>query len=153
MSNLCPQCGGLASVISSKICSNGARRRRIECSECGERWTTHQGDRPGRRGGVPVGVKLGWSPLTPEEVRQILLAEGSLQAIAKQLGRSPGAVRAVRLGKTHADLFPELPRQLTCTCVSCCHWSGRRCGLGYPDPEIEGVGFAQDCAAFAKETP
>lgn len=153
MTNLCPRCDGLATIIASKPCVNGTRRRRIECSECGHRWTVHQGEPPGRQGGVPVGTKLGWRPLSPEEVRQILLAEGSLQMIGRQMGRSPGTVRSVKLGLTYADLFPELPRQLTSSCVQCCHWAGRRCGLGYPDPEIEGVGFAQDCAAFAKETP
>jgi hypothetical protein len=34
------------------------------------------------------------------------------------------------------------------TCLSCQHWTDDRCGMGFPDPELEGVGFAADCETF-----
>lgn len=42
----CPHCSGPGRVIESKRCRNGSNRRRHECKDCGNRWTTHKGEPP-----------------------------------------------------------------------------------------------------------
>jgi rubredoxin len=140
---------GPGPVRRTERCSNGAIRRRHQCQSCGYRWTTHEGEPPGRRGGWPAGASWGDRPrnLSTAEVELILTSQGSIRQIARAIGRSHPAVAAVLTGRTHADLFPELPRRQVLSCLQCRHWSGR-CGLGFPDPEIEGPAFAVDCGTF-----
>lgn len=146
----CPECLGSTLVIkgSVKRCSNGSMRRRRKCKSCGYRWTFHEGEPPGHRGGFPKGQKHSFKPLSIEEVRLILIHDGSIGSIARQLGRSHPAVSAVIRGRTHADLFPDLPRRLTdLSCLSCDHWRGC-CGLGFPDPEEDGLQAANSCNSY-----
>jgi hypothetical protein len=144
----CPDCLCAAKVIRSSLCSNGSRRRRYECQSCATRWTTHEGDPPGHRGGLPVGFRINAPCLHAEEVRLILTAKGSISQIARQIGRSRPAVSAVLGGKTHSRLFPELPRRTSLSCFNCIQWSGR-CRLGFPDPEEDGPQAAAWCIRYA----
>lgn len=43
MNDRCEQCGGQGRVIESRISATGARNRRIECRDCGYRWTIRGG--------------------------------------------------------------------------------------------------------------
>ena len=145
----CPECLGPGPVRRTERCSNGAIRRRHQCQSCGYRWTTHEGEPPGRRGGWPAGASWGDRPrnLSAAEVKCILTSEGSIRQIARAVGRSHPAVAAVVMGRTHADLFPHLPRRTSASCLQCGHWRGR-CNLGFPDPLEEGPGFAADCSSY-----
>jgi hypothetical protein len=91
-------------------------------------------------------------PLTPDEVRLILTSSLGSPALAQQLGCSKQAVCAVRRGRSHASVWPELPRRSAAsggpTCLECQHWARGACGLGLPDPIEEGPGFAEDCSLF-----
>ena len=145
--NPCPKCLSRSAVIETRHCSNGTIRRRHECKHCRSRWTTHEGEPPGHRGGRRRGSRNVRRPLSAAEVELILTSTGSISAVARQLGRSRPAVAAVLQGRSHADLFPALPRRQSLSCLQCQHWTGR-CGLGFPDPLDEGPSAAEWCNSY-----
>ena len=146
-----PQCRANAFVLSTRLCSNGAKRRRLECNDCGHRWTLHDGEPPGHRGGLLPGQTVSQRRVTEAEVRRILQAKGSAREIARELGRSHPTVLGVLTGRLHVGLAPELPRRTVRSCLQCRHWLGRNCGLGFPDPEDEGPSFAVDCVSWLEK--
>ena len=143
----CPECHCSSEVLKTSRCSNGTRRRRHECSSCRHRWTTHDGEPPGHRGGRRPGTGSSYRRLVPEEVRRILEADGSLRQIARQVGRSVPTVAAVVSGQRYAEWCPELPRRVSLSCLQCQHWAGR-CRLGFPDPDEEGPSAAAWCNSY-----
>lgn len=144
VAHLCPTCGGLGVVRESRRCSNGTRRRRLQCQSCGDRWTHHDGERPAHPGWQHATQAR---TLSPAQVRRILTASGSIAAIARATGHCRQTVTAVLRGESHADIRPDLPRRGSLSCQDCQHWQGR-CGLGFPDPDEEGPGFAAFCVSF-----
>lgn len=96
----CPVCStSTTEVLETRQLGNGSIRRRHRCRLRGHRWTSYEGDPP-----RPT------SP-TPDQVREILLATGSDQAIARQVGRCAALVRLIRCGQAYGELWPELPRR------------------------------------------
>lgn len=144
----CPECQCTSEVLKTSRCSNGTRRRRHECRACGHRWTTHDGEPPGHRGGRRPGTSSSYQRLCPEEVRRILEADGSLRQIARQVGRSLPTVAAVISGQRYTEWHPDLPRRVSLSCSQCKHWQNR-CGLGFPDPEEEGLQAATWCNSYS----
>lgn len=140
----CPTCRTPGATIDSRPCSNGTRRRRLECRACGERWTHHDGPPPPHSGIRPAAKPR----LKAQQVERILTHGGSISAIARDTGHCRATVAAILRGQSHTELCPELPRQAATNCERCVHWEAGRCGLGFQDPEIEGPGFAADCASF-----
>lgn len=145
-------------VVESRLCSNGTRRRRHSCLACGYRWTTWDGPRPaqGRIPGVWVAAKTKrGQEVTEEEVRAILLAPKNIRhtTLARQLNVTPQTVRSIRMGIRRRTVCPGLPRWdlkkavKGRSCYNCEHWS-LGCGFGFPDPQEEGPGYAQDCDLF-----
>ena len=160
-SHHCPVCGGPAQIRESRLASNGTRRRRLACisPSCGHRWSFWDGPRPpkiaGALGAKKRGTHGGRQPnqrLNEEHVRLILTrTDLNHKAAAEATGVTHEAVRQIRLGNLHRRTLPELPRwnvTTAITCESCRFWSGDACGMGLPDPEEEGLGFAADCALF-----
>ena len=158
----CPVCSRNAiDVLESRLCANGTRRRRYVCLGCDHRWTIWDGPRP-RRGHAPgAGPKKRRHrpPLSPEEVRLVLTSPLNCTAMARQLGCSKQAVSLIRRGQIHADLWPELPRQLSqaqaeaqpvggLSCYGCRSWRDGRCIEDMPDLLTEGPSFAADCPFF-----
>ena len=89
--------------------------------------------------------------LSDDAIRDILTNPASHGAMAQRYGIHRSAVGYIRQGRMHADKLPELPRW-TVSCDRCIHWSGPgHCSLGFPDPLVEGVGFARDCASFVAQ--
>ena len=148
----CPRqlCGARAFVVEVRRCSNGTKRRRLECCDCGHRWTHHEGEPPGHRGGLRPGQPHTWRRVSEAEVRAILRASGSATEIARRVGRSHPTVLGILTGRLHADVAPELPRRISRSCLQCKHWLERSCGLGFPDPEDEGPGFGAECSSYCQ---
>jgi hypothetical protein len=159
----CPLCGHPAKVTKSQGAANGSRWRRVSCqnSSCAHRWSEWSGPRPPRNAAVVlaraaaaqgVSIRNGYRQLSEAEIRLALLRRDANHcAMARELGCSRETVRQLRLGLTNADVAPELPRwkaKPRRSCEDCKFWSGT-CGIGLPDPEEEGVGFAMDCVCFA----
>lgn len=152
----CCKCHGRGAVIESRLCINGSRRQRIQCGYCGYRWTAWLGEKP-LPGSQGPRVRLGRPEparrLSDAEVREILLDRTrSLSQLARAFDRTPEAIRKIQIGRAYATVLPELPRrgarsQASITCFDCEHWRSR-CLMGLPDPELEGVGFAEDCSVF-----
>lgn len=144
--HICTTCGGVGVCRESRRCSNGSRRRRLHCQQCGDRWTTFDGERPQHHGWRPA---IEANRLLAAQVKRILLATGSISAIARETGHCRQTVAAVLRGESHAHVCRDLPRRSSKSCLDCGHWQGR-CGLGFPDPEDEGPGFASDCASYCQ---
>ena len=125
----CPKCHGISRVLMSRVCKNGARRRRHVCHVCKHRWTTHQGERPHQ-----------WAKLTPEGVARV---HATVEQLQGELGCSRTAIVAAlwidQAGATTATAAPS--------CLQCIHWSGR-CGMEFPDPDEEGPSAAQWCSCY-----
>ena len=148
MAEPCPACHNPGSVLETRRCSNGTRRRRHECQTCRHRWTSHDGEPPGHRGGRRLGSRNVRSPLSPAEVEAILRSGDSIRRLARHLGRSRPAVAAVLEGRTHADLYPELPRRQSQSCYNCQHCTSNRCTLDFPDFRDEGPSAATYCNSY-----
>lgn len=147
----CPRCSSRNTrVYRSRLCANGARRRRIDCQDCGHRWTDWQGQRP-----APNGRS---TRLSDDQVRLALTRmDVSNIKMGRLLGCSAEMVRQIRCGMVCRDVLPELirPRDKRPPapsdgprCDRCEHWTGERCDWGFPDPLEEGLGFARDCDMY-----
>jgi hypothetical protein len=161
----CPTCGSARiEVCEVSLCVNGTRRRRMGCVDCKHRWTTWDGPKP-----PPGGVGLRRPPsattkkrgaLTDEQVRQALIRRDLNNAeAARVIGCSAESVRQIRAGLVYRQVHPELLRPNAAadappptvsgpSCHECVNWTGARCGFGFPDPLLEGLGFASDCDLY-----
>jgi len=145
----CPACKSQhTAVIESRVMSYG-RRQRISCQSCSHRWTNRiegsEQPRPHARREA--------GDLTRDEIELILLSTRSIRTVARELRVSPSAVHGVRIGQLRSDVLPDLPRQTARrrrSCTSCRFWNPdpevmQRCRQGWPDPDEEGPGYANDC--------
>lgn len=147
----CPKCGSKdTAVIESRVMDYG-RRQRVECRWCRHRWSNVINGaikaRPQKRRDA--------GSLTEDEIRLILTSRKSRRELARELRVSPGTVSRVLLGKMHADKLPELPRGAAkprrLSCTSCRFWdpeSVHPCREGWPDPETDGPGYANECGDY-----
>ncbi len=155
----CKACGSSeASVIESRLCNNGTRRRRYCCPSCGFRWTDWDGPRPtqNRRKGERSISANRKRQTTQEEIRLILLAPAGVTnaQLGREMNFSPEWVRRIRTGLSCEGVHPELRRRRPFSygkkgrsCYDCFHWNPG-CDFGFPDPYTEGPGYAQDCDLF-----
>ena len=89
--------------------------------------------------------------LTTEQIIETLTSTTSLRVLAKRYKCHPSTLSLVRLGKTHSDIAPHIPRWSTVQrCENCIHWLSELCSLGFPDPISEGTSFARECATFMR---
>lgn len=159
MTRACPDCGSDRIVVlrtrtrnrlgNRQFMPDGApaTTRRLKCSACGHRWTlrtatgttTPFSAAPANRG----------RHFSDDEVVQILTSIESHPILAARFGVTPQTISAVRLGRTYAKVRPDLPRRRgRPSCWQCVHWASEACGMGFPDPETMGPGFAAECALF-----
>jgi DNA-binding XRE family transcriptional regulator len=85
-------------------------------------------------------------------IRRILTSEASHGVLARELGVNRTTISQIRLGKIHANVATDLPRwRPSLSCSMCIHWdtTNKACSLDLPDPAIEGLRFARDCACFS----
>lgn len=147
----CPECSSTnTTVIESRVTTYG-RRRRVSCHDCNHRWTNVLGGQLQPR----PQARRAAGELTEDEVRLILTDHRSDRELAQVLLVSRTAVRAVRRGELHAQVAPELPRQQAqparLSCTSCRFWDPdavRPCKEGWPDPETDGPGYANECGDY-----
>jgi hypothetical protein len=141
----CPECSSeRIDLVTSRATITGGKRRRWRCLDCRQRWTTYEGEQPAR---------LPRRGLSPEQVRRVLLSTGSDSEVGRQFGLSHTAIANLRLGRTYAELWPELPRRSPArSCRACRHWRSDHCNMGFPDPIEEGVKFAAECELFEHTT-
>jgi transposase-like protein len=134
-------------VRESRPRLDGLVRRRWQCNDCCERWTTIGPDRKPPRKRKPG--RLAPKKLTVEQVRRALTDQQiSDVKLSRELGVSRQAISQIRRGISWASAFPELPRRPWSDCSQCRHWSGTECGIGFPDPLEEGTSFAGDCDLY-----
>lgn len=150
----CPNChGGSWKIIETRNRIDGSVRRRHQCDDCRHRWTTiSNGERPSRPPLKPAAKnQRRRRKLTLEQVYRILTeTQLSNKELGIKLGVTYQCIQQIRRGITWSYAFPELPREMPAepvrsrSCLKCKDWEGR-CGIGLPDPDIEGPGFAADC--------
>lgn len=157
----CPKCeSARRAVRESRRCINGTQRRRIECLACGHRWTEWSGERA--QIGVHRNPRLVGRPsrFSEEQVRVALTrVDLNNREAAELLDCSAEMVRQIRCGLVYRNVLPHLIRPKEQRprwrsdgprCDQCEHWTGERCSWGFPDPTIEGWGFAADCELYRK---
>jgi hypothetical protein len=158
MSFHCPRCESKARVIEVRRLATGGRRRRLACQNrsCGHRWT----DKEKPAIPLPAGMtrprkapeRKNPFPLTDEELLLVLERKDlSNIQLSKLLGRTREFFRQVRAGMVYTDRLPHVPRWsgsgARVSCLQCSQWLGY-CTLSFPDPELEGLSFANECSAF-----
>ncbi len=155
----CPKCGAMAfSVIASRMI-DGKRYRRKKCGSCQHRASDIDGEPiPGRRAS---NTRRGFRRFNAQQIAEIVALKGtmSLRAIGQQFGCSGETVRQIFAGMLYRDLLPEnyrpAPGPGDPSCERCREWRGpdaeHPCRMGFPDPVIEGPGFARDCNLYVVE--
>jgi hypothetical protein len=150
----CPECGDPSSfrIIYSRMI-RGQRRRRRHCKSCGFLTVDLDGEpiqAPGR---------AGWTRrFTREQIAQIVMLKGhqTQRLTAQQFGCSGEMVRQIWAGRAYSDWtgisYRQPLRPGEPSCERCREWRGpdaeHPCRMGFPDPVIEGPGFARDCSLF-----
>jgi hypothetical protein len=102
-------------------------------------------------------------PLNADQVREALVnRELNNVEMAQKLECSAESVRQIRAGLVYRTLHPELLRYKAKadvpppvvdgpSCLDCSSWHGTRCGFDFPDPLLEGPGFAADCDLYQSD--
>ena len=141
----CPECIDGVLIIVRSYVRNSRRHRLMGCKSCGYRNWRPDDDIEGTRNRRP----RRFDEATIKEIRAS--AEGR-RILAQQYGCSEELIRAIRAGQVYRDLLPDgfraPPGPGDPNCERCLHWAGDACGMGFPDPEMEGPAFAQDCSVF-----
>lgn len=158
---VCPKCGGQGFIRDSWTSSLGVRRR-MHCS-CGNRWTDFDGKPPlpARKRPPPVLspaeqriIAVRGRLLTEDQIRLILTRlDISTREFGRLLNNKRQTISNVRRGLRYANVLPEIPRIRVRGCYHCTQWAGMKCALGFPDPVIDGPGFATDCDQFRQHNP
>jgi hypothetical protein len=146
----CPLCGGRPLILVTIIRPAGYRYRRLRCSSCSHRWSTHTPISETVRTGRP-------GTLTTEQIRYILSAPDSSYLIARAFNVSPTLVQKIRRRENYSHIFPELPpwqpapgprprrqpvttkpRPRRASCINCSHYQGLNtaCQLGHITPVV-----------------
>lgn len=143
----CPCCDShLTTTSQSVLLRDSRRRRRHLCKICNHRWTTWEGTSqpyerkpsPRRHGRIPDAT-----------VARILEDNRSLATWALELGVSRELIRRIRVGINYKDSCPDLLRRNNgASCHNCQQWAQGACRFGFPDPLVEGPGFAAECDLF-----
>lgn len=121
-----------------------ATTRRLKCSACGCRWTVRTAT-----GSTVPRFNRGRHYFTDDEVAEILTSIESHPILAARFGVTPQTISAIRLGRAYGKVRQDLPRRRgRPSCGQCMHWKQNACGMGFPDPEELGPGFAAECALF-----
>ena len=150
----CPECGGKILVRGTSITKYG-KYKQFQCKSCNFKHSIS---------GSNV------DNLTPEQILAngatkrrisdadaIAIRESSepRKQLAAQYGISIQMVRSIQIGEVYRDLLPggfrRPPGPNDPSCVRCREWRNDECLMGFPDPQIEGVGFACDCSLYVVE--
>jgi hypothetical protein len=127
----------------------GQRRRRRHCGSCGFLAVELDGE-PAEASGRPGGLRR----FSREQIAQIVMLKGqqTQRLTAQQFGCSGEAIRKIWTGQIYGDwtgiVYRPPLRPGDPSCEQCQHWEAGRCGMGLPDPQEEGPGFARDCSLF-----
>jgi hypothetical protein len=94
--------------------------------------------------------------LSDEDAIKIRDSLESKAELARRYGIAHSMVYQIQQGIAYRDLLPENwrrpPGPNDPSCERCREWRGLEsadpCRMGFPDPAIEGVGFARDCSVY-----
>ena len=104
--------------------------------------------------------------ISEEAIREILLSEDTNAETARKYDVSPNTVSMIRLGMSHVDVAPELPRlnskEANKKCSKCCHYGGSKelnkgnghkatihyCTLQIPEIKTKKEHYAKFCSYY-----
>lgn len=157
----CLYCGSVNTAsVNTKLRSGGKRWRMITCKDC-NRFCEYIGGKPRN-----IDAPRSRPPLyhfTDATLKRILLTKCANTTMGEDVGCSAELIRQIRCGMLYKTRVPEVPRwgdkapppvingPSCLVCVNRAGGDGPMCGMGFPDPDEEGPGFAVDCSLFAKE--
>jgi DNA-directed RNA polymerase subunit M/transcription elongation factor TFIIS len=152
----CPKCGGKMITAGTSTTGKGIYKR-WKCKACGHSLSVNAPDIDSLSPEEIIRRSQGTKRRLPDAaVVAIRNALGSKQAIANEYGVSRELVRQIQAGELYRDLLPEgfqrPPGLNDPSCERCREWRGLEsadpCRMGFPDPVVEGVGFARDCSLY-----
>ena len=142
------------SIIRSRQHSGGYQHRLLRCRTCNAT-SEYMDGRP--RSEMPPPVNHCYR-FTDREITEVLMSRDATHSHwARQFGCSPELIRQIRLGIVHRRRVINVPRWggppppplPGPSCAECSSWDGAECRIGFPDPGIEGPGFAADCSLYS----
>jgi predicted RNA-binding Zn-ribbon protein involved in translation (DUF1610 family) len=145
------QCGAQMNLATSRM-HRGERYRRFSCPACGRK-ETRLGENADRL--LPQLRSRTNRRFDLETIKAIRSSDDGRRVLAKRYGCSQEMIRSIRAGIAYRDMLPEgfrtPPKPGDPSCEQCRHWAAEACGMGFPDPAEEGLGFARDCALYQVE--
>ena len=145
------QCGAQMKLFTSRM-HRGERYRRFICPACGHKETRlgENADRP-----LPQLRSRTNRRFDLETIKAIRSSDDGRRVLAKRYGCSQEMIRSIRAGIAYRDMLPEgfrsPPKPGDPSCEQCRFWDAEACGMGFPDPAEEGLGFARDCSLYEAE--
>jgi hypothetical protein len=155
----CPKCGGKMKTTHNKLTGTKWHRRwQCKDKECrhaisirGEGIENLTAAEIIERGGEAKARRR----VSDADAIAIRVSSDPRKDLATRYGISVEMVRQIQVGEVYRDLLPEgfrkPPGPNDPSCERCREWRDDECLMGFPDPQIEGVGFACDCSLYVVE--
>lgn len=142
----CPECFATTNqrVLESKRRADGARRRRIHCKECGQRYTTYEGGADG------YGRGHNRRKFSEEQVLAILASDKPSRALALEYDVHYNTIHNIKKGYKYPFIYRKfhgIGPAHALMCNQCMHWT-TRCTFGFPDA---GGTFAEECNFYQQD--
>jgi hypothetical protein len=143
----CPKCTDGVLIIVRSYARNFRRHRLMGCKSCDFREWRPDDDISNTRSQRP----RRFDDATIKEIRALKGHYGR-RILAQRYKCSEELIRAIWAGQIYRDLLPDgfraPPKPGDPNCEHCLHWAADACGMGFPDPDVEGPSFARDCSVF-----
>jgi hypothetical protein len=93
-------------------------------------------------------TKRAYGRFSDDQLHYILTKRSNHAAMAREMNCSRELIRQIRFGLRYIARLPDVKRWSMISCEECKNWIDARCEIGFPESEIEGPAFAQDCSVF-----
>ena len=152
----CPKCGAMMKTTHNRPTKTGWYKRWL-CKQCGHAQSLSSPDAADLTAAeIQKRTPTGKRRLADADAITIRLSTDTRRELADRYRVSPELIRQIQQGIAYRDLLPDgfrrPPGPNDPSCERCREWRGLEsadpCGMGFPDPVVEGVGFARDCSLY-----
>ena len=92
--------------------------------------------------------KRAYGRFNDDQLHHILTNRSNHTVMASAMNCSRELIRQIRFGLRYIARLPDVKRWSLISCEECKNWTDASCEIGFPESEIEGPAFAQDCSVF-----